>query len=422
MAIELNLWIYLLASFMLPFTIGRFFGVFLGKRSSSRPFFLATCVAVYIFTNAAFLFMSTPLVMLTVSISCYYIFSLNYKATFKRRVFGVTSILFILVGIEVLIGVFLLAAEDLSVIERAPEVPDIALLFLATSHFLIALLVTRIKNLKLNISESRNNWVIGVLTPIFSLALMIISALEMSRFAVITTPLIFLLNLFIFHFQNNLSKAYEDKLKSELAIQEKEYYFFQNELMIETIETVKSMRHDMKLHLSALRNYATENSEITTYINGLIGEIEKSEVYSDTGNIALDSIINFKLRSAKEDGVKISLDLFAPSVINIETADIIIILGNLLDNALEAVAKAKDKFINIHIVYQLGNLLIRVENGFDGVVRLDKQRHELVTIKPNDGHGYGLKNIRKSAEKYNGAVDVTYEDCLFAVEVLLYGE
>ncbi|MCL2621356.1 MAG: hypothetical protein FWD97_10530 [Defluviitaleaceae bacterium] len=63
----------------------------------------------------------------------------------------------------------------------------------------------------------------------------------------------------------------------------------------------------------------------------MIGNIDEGEVYSSTGNIAFDSIINFKLKNAAEDNIKLDLSLFIPPSINIEIADIVIVLGNLLD-------------------------------------------------------------------------------------------
>lgn len=114
------------------------------------------------------------------------------------------------------------------------------------------------------------------------------------------------------------------------------------------------------------------------------------------------------------------LKIFVPAVIGIETPDVVVILGNLLDNALEAVAKVEDKRINLYVAYQKGTLVIRIANTFDGVLKRDERLGRLMTLKSGDNHGYGMNNVRKSVDKYNGNIEIKHDDDLFAVEVLLY--
>ena len=214
------------------------------------------------------------------------------------------------------------------------------------------------------------------------------------------------------------AKSVEEKTKLMLDGKEKEYYFFQNELMVETMETVKGMRHDMKLHLAALKDYIVNDpADAVDYVEYLMADLGEGEVYSDTGNVALDSIINYKLKDARVDGVQVDLKIFVPAVIGIDTPDVVVIVGNLLANAMDAVEKVADKFINLHVVYQKETLLIKVENSFDGVVK-----GEFETRKSGDGHGFGLKNVRKSVEKYDGKLDVEVNGDVFLVKVLLYGK
>ena len=223
----------------------------------------------------------------------------------------------------------------------------------------------------------------------------------------------------IFYLYDILSAKYEDKLRSELQAKEKEYYFDQCRLMQESMEKVKSIQHDMKLHLTTLRDYAADNQAATDYLNSLLDDIEDSETYSDTGNIAFDSIINFKLKNAKESNIKLDLQIAVPPTIGVEVSDIVTILGNLLDNALDAVAKVEDRFIKLDAEFGKGGLFIKVENAFDGKIKYSEDKR-MITSKDEDGHGYGLKNIRQSVEKYDGYVKVTYSDIVFSVVVFLY--
>jgi len=230
--------------------------------------------------------------------------------------------------------------------------------------------------------------------------------------------------LMVFFLYNIISKVFNDTLKSALHAQEKEYYFSQCELMQESMEKVKSIQHDMKTHLTMLKDYTTDNGAATDYLNSLLGDIEESELYSDTGNIAFDSIINFKLKNAKDDNIKLDISVAVPRVMNIEVPDVVAVLGNLLDNALEAVSKVDDKMIKLDIEFVKGGLFIKADNSFSGEVRyLDEKSGDsthIVTTKSGNGHGYGLKNIRQSVERYNGYLKINHTDTIFSAGVLLY--
>ena len=103
-------------------------------------------------------------------------------------------------------------------------------------------------------------------------------------------------------------------------------------------------------------------------------------------------------------------------------ADISLILGNLLENAIEGAEKAeKRKYIKLRIKYDKKNLLIAVENSYGG--KLKKIKGELRTTKEDTAnHGIGLASVRRAARKYQGTVfiDDTIPEC-FLVRVVLYG-
>jgi sensor histidine kinase regulating citrate/malate metabolism len=166
--------------------------------------------------------------------------------------------------------------------------------------------------------------------------------------------------------------------------------------------------------------------EAANYLKGLLGDIAKNETYSNTRNVAFDSIINFKLNNAKNENIKLDIRLLIPPALNIEVADIVIIIGNLLDNALDAVATVEEKIIKLDIEYSRESLYIQIENTFDGVVQyaeeISEEEKTIVTRKAGNGHGHGLKNIKKSVEKYNGHIDICHGENNFSVGILLYAE
>ena len=227
-----------------------------------------------------------------------------------------------------------------------------------------------------------------------------------------------------FYLYYSISKSLERDIKSALHSQEREYYFTQCQLMQESVDKMKAYRHDVKLHLATLKDFTAGNKseEATAYINSLLGSINEGEIFSDTGNIAFDSIINFKLKDVLQDNIDLQIKIFVPPQLNIEVADVVTILGNLLDNAFDAIADIEDKIIKLTVEASKGNLFIKVDNTFDGVVKYadSEGKKNITTKKSGDNHGYGLKNVRKSVEKYNGHIDITCEDNVFSVAILMY--
>ena len=238
----------------------------------------------------------------------------------------------------------------------------------------------------------------------------VLGIIFLAMMGILVASLIFAISLFT------------DSVKSALHAQEKEYYSTQYHLMQESTNQIKSIRHDIKLHLAAINGYATKinANEITDYVSSILEDVSDAEVHSNTGNIAIDSIVNYKLKNAKQEGIKTEIRLALPPVLNVEAADLTIILGNLLDNALNAVttvAENEEKKIKLDIEFSKEALIIQLDNTFDGIVNLDHQG--IVTRKDENHHGHGLKNIKQTAEKYSGYMDISHEDKIFSVTILL---
>jgi len=298
------------------------------------------------------------------------------------------------------------------------------------SFYFVALLLRRFKNVHyFNLENAKGTTTALILSTIA--AFLFIMAWFWPTFdaVIIITAILYIGLVFLgFYLVDTLVAKYEDKLKSELHTWEKEYYFTQCQLMQESTEQVKAIRHDMKLHLATLKDFTTTGDieDIKKYLASLALDIEKSETYSDTGNISFDSIINYKLVGVENDNIELDLNIPLPSKINIEMVDVVTITGNMLDNALEAVAKVNEKTIKLDIAFIKGALFIKVQNSFNGEIKLSEKEvdneQRLISLKGTSEHGYGLKNIKKSAAKYNGHVEFNYTEKLFSTGVFLYAD
>ena len=105
--------------------------------------------------------------------------------------------------------------------------------------------------------------------------------------------------------------------------------------------------------------------------------------------------------------------------------DINVLLGNLLENAIEAAGKTERKYLSVHVKLKRGILKVKIENSFESSHILYEEQHGkdmvLKTTKPfTEQHGIGLKNVKKIVEKYNGTMAVTTQEGIFCVNLLLY--
>ena len=113
-----------------------------------------------------------------------------------------------------------------------------------------------------------------------------------------------------------------------------------------------------------------------------------------------------------------------PQELDISAFDWNIILGNLMDNAIEAARRSRDKFLQLKVHYQKGMLFIAIRNSFDG--ELLKAQERYLSTKDYDRedesqvHGLGIRNVRRIVEKYNGSMEIS--DCghIFEVRILMY--
>lgn len=232
--------------------------------------------------------------------------------------------------------------------------------------------------------------------------------------------LIGLLNLFaLFSYGSKI-------LKKRFAFIDSQNKSYQNQLaIIETSETAfKKLRHDLKNHLLVLSDFLQREdlSHAKAYLNKIFKELEPSEPLSDTGNNIIDSIINYKLHDAKVQGIRLSYQAAIPSDLKIDPFDLTVILGNLLDNALEALEKVpsqEEKELSIHFTYDSNRLILKVSNTFDGALFSSGKRF-LTRKKEPDFHGIGLGNIQTTVSRYHGATKISHDEKRFTVLVLIY--
>lgn len=172
---------------------------------------------------------------------------------------------------------------------------------------------------------------------------------------------------------------------------------------------MRDVRHSMRNHFLSI--LAMEGGKLRS--SGVI----------NTGNIVTDSLVGYWKKAAEDKGIEFQSEIDIPMEMPFRGADVSLILGNLLENAVEAAEQAEgERYIRFKIKYDKGNLLIIVENSHKGGLVRGKGEELRTTKADAVNHGIGIPSVRRTAEKYRGvvAIDSTEERC-FVIRVVLYG-
>lgn len=187
-------------------------------------------------------------------------------------------------------------------------------------------------------------------------------------------------------------------------------------------EEIRRIRHDMKQSYTVLETLLSENrtTEAIDYIRSGRSAIAQTEVLVDVGNDFVNSILNSKLSTAKQLGIEVICSS-VKDISGIEAVDLCTLLGNMLDNAIEAAEQCppEKSLIEVKITSSDEKLIIQVTNSIKCSVL--KENSELKSTKQNPSeHGFGVKSIRLIAQKYFGSAKYFEEDDTLSCRVILY--
>ena len=188
----------------------------------------------------------------------------------------------------------------------------------------------------------------------------------------------------------------------------------------ESIELINFKYHDLKHQIEVLRK-EQDPEKRNAFLNQMEDEIKQYELQNKTGNGVLDTVLTSKSMYCDAHGITLTSVVDGSLLDFMETMDICSIFGNALDNAIESVLKIDEKekrLIHVSVSQQKAFVMIRVENYFEGNLDFDKGQL-MTTKKEKQFHGYGIKSIRYTAQKYDGAVDISTEDNWFNLKILI---
>lgn len=189
-----------------------------------------------------------------------------------------------------------------------------------------------------------------------------------------------------------------------------------------TYENNAKLYHDLHNHIEAIYQCLNQGDiqEAVRYCEDLRTPVREISQTVWTGDKAIDYLISSKMSLAEQDYIKTKVNIEYPHNTNIRSVDLTTILGNLLDNALEAVETAPDelRFLNLTIRRINAMLIIKVENGYGNAPA--ENGGKLTTLKADKAsHGWGLKSVQTAADRYDGTITTDYKNGVFQSVVTL---
>ena len=190
-------------------------------------------------------------------------------------------------------------------------------------------------------------------------------------------------------------------------------------------QRTRELWHDLKNHIKILEILAAEKrfEELTDYLDSFKRDVERRMIPTKTGCAAVDALLGDKLYQAGKQGALMTLHLCDLSEMRLQAVDLCVILGNLLDNALEACAAIPGEGrISLHMKQEEDFYYIRVVNVAEEPVKEGEQYVSGKRDRDNGvGHGLGLRSAERLAHQYGGALVTDYRDGEFTVVVRLQG-
>lgn len=188
----------------------------------------------------------------------------------------------------------------------------------------------------------------------------------------------------------------------------------------ESIELINYKYHDLKHQIAVLRS-EEDPKKREEFLNRMEEEIRQYEAQNKTGNKVLDTVLTTKSLYCNKHGITFTCVADGTLLDFMDVMDICSIFGNALDNAIECEMKISEKekrLIHVTVSRQKNFLILRFENYYEEALQY-KEGSLITTKKEKEYHGYGLKSIKFTVDKYEGAVSIDTKDNWFNLKILI---
>lgn len=235
--------------------------------------------------------------------------------------------------------------------------------------------------------------------------------------------LLLYINIITFYMLDNIIVQMADIGQYKL----REYFLLMNQeqfkAKIETYEQIRRIRHDMIGHLVAIRGYHVKRKfdKALEYMDQLHQQIGFASNTIISGNTVVDALINNRMVLMDEKDIECYQTVVIPDELNIQDVDLLIVLENMINNAIEGCERSGNEVreIMLEMKYKNQNLFIEVKNTYNPE-QIQERKGKFISAKEKrENHGIGIGNIEEAVEKYNGLFEVELQEYYFVAKAMI---
>ena len=230
------------------------------------------------------------------------------------------------------------------------------------------------------------------------------------------------MNILLFYMINDI-------LKREIRVRESDIFRLRAKNQTDMYRSIsenfvkqRKVTHEYKNQILCIESLINTGNyeELKNYIKNISGHLSTELDYIKTNNVIVDAILNSKYRETLEKGIMFIFQLNDLSTIGIEDEDIVVILSNLLSNAIEACEKySGKKVIKLKFIKDGDDIIISVKNTYNGELEIRDGEIQTSKLYDSDEHGIGINNIIDVIEKYQGSYTIQNDKEEFYFSIML---
>jgi len=413
-------------NFFSGFVMYKFMHIFFGCLKVRRRFEVAAYILFALISSLQYLFLNTPILNMFVNLGMLFFLTFLYDAKMNVRLIALVFTISTCAVVEILVGIVVSPVQVTGMYDHL-QFADISVLAMsAIIQYAAALIIGTLKHIRTGMRIPTNFWVAVVILPAGSALTIILMTPLFEQYSVIVfviTGIALVTNFSALILYDRLNTVFQKQIDRIELEKLNQLQAAQMDMLQQALLKDRSFRHDLKNHLISLKFMIQKEGRTyeNTYFEELIEKTIESDCVVFSGNIEIDGLLSFKQQVANSKGIAITVDAQIPSDLSANMFDIITIIGNLIDNAIEAACRIEqNRTIKLSMHFSAGLLTISTENPFVGILRKNAKNKYLSTKNNSENHGFGLQNVEAAVNRHKGIISISCSNSIFFVEISMY--
>jgi len=357
--------------------------------------------------------MHIPLLNLAVNILLMFLIASAYEGRILKKII-----------VCVIIAVLGAACDMLAYVITTPFLNDSDYFYSVVFTVVFLIIIERIMGITLRKEKSwdvvgREMLVLSGFPILAAVILYCVTAMDSGIYRLVVCMCVVGISLLSVKLYNSLAINLADRMRKEYLEREVEAYRHEMNLMQISDRKEANLRHDLRHHLFEIEGLAKQGKteKVCEYVDELRKTFADSKQIVHTGEYETDSLINYLIDSAKSYQIHVDCDIKIPEDIDVSQCKLNVIVGNLLENAIDAAAKSKEKKIIFIMKFSGGVLFLQIKNSYEGIVKIENGRvHGKKSLKH---HGIGLRSVQDLIKEQKGSIDIEVTNDFFVVEGMI---